>query len=285
MEVDLDASIEQTLQQSHQALTASKWGEAALKSAEVIALVSAARRVNNNAQLFELHVTDAKLVLGVSETFCRNFEAAADCFLSLHIREDAVLEGWSGEELALLAVVAIIGSPKVSRAHLTRTLLDSVQSCLGDFFDNEDPFPTLLRLGKLISQCDFGQAIRVLRNLFEATGPRLKLPLSITNATISNFINVCITESASCYQKIPLAVLASDLALSEDDLIERLSSIIVSSDSKLRSHRIDLEERCLVERTETLASHTVLNQLRESYFHLELLDFRKLLLDAEIRVE
>ena len=286
MELDLDASLERILRLAKVALQEAKWDECALKSSEVISIIVAAG-ATTNPNVFETELVTSKIMLGISETMKNALDHAAECFLSLSSLDfQSDVSEWPQDRIALLAVLAIVGNPKVYREQIITTLTDSVKSIVREFFD-EEPIPKLLNLGKLVSHCKFGDSIALLDSMISSDPVKsLRIPVAVTDTIQSNFTNFCMSESASCYKSVSIEALAQELSLSQSDTLTRLSELIMIEKARLSNYRIDLKTYRVSRKTnQGLQDIQTVNNLREVLQNLDLLAFKKQLTESGIRID
>jgi len=260
----------------------NQFAEAAAGASEIIALVRAMRVLTSNVHEHELKI--ATVLLAIAEMNQAAFERAADAFLALKIDTEELLPGtkWTAKAIAVMAVLAVISSSTSSRITISTTLTDAVKSCVRFHFD-DDPFPLIIELGTSMKTCNFERAINQIENLVETSVVKSVVAEPTISQIKQSVLDVCLIQLLSCHSRIRLSDLANELRLSEDSLIRRLESLILTGKGGLSSHRIDLQHRCV--QADAGCSESSYRYLQEALGNMEILTFRKSLAQANIRIE
>ncbi len=278
--MDSDSSIENKLNQAIVSLDKRAWADSLVEGREIIALIAAARAQAPNVFGDELRL--ATIIVGISEASGGSFSAAADAFLSSNITTDAIGK-ISGTQVAVMAALSVIANPVVSRKEIICTLTDCSKSCIRDHLDY-DLFADFRELGWKTQSCDFFTALNILSRIVESDLLETLNKKRIADV-VSNFKDFCISQVVSCHECLEISECAGLLGIPEDELMHRLESLISGGAFALGNHRVDLQHNCIIRSAFGANHRTLASNLHQAMQNIELLKFRRILADGNLRVE
>jgi hypothetical protein len=259
-----------------------KHGEAFATAHEALSLIVASRRTKD---MHADELNHVKLLIGLCELSYDRLDRAAEYFIDCTIpseeSETKLIFSWT--KIATLAALVILGSSKANRSQILETLTDSRKSCCKAHFDT-DPFPSLRKMGKDLSECAFKNAIQGLDLVLGDDNVSCVFNEETRNTIRQRFTDFCLEQMVTCFQAVAFQDLQDELGISEGGLIQRLETLIASETGALRLYRIDMRDSRVVRVGEPSHLRTALRNIDAAADNIRVIQLRKCVAAYDLRV-